>query len=126
VAVGTGGNSIATSTDGTTWIGRGLTTLTTTGLSVAWNGTRFVAGGQGGNTLAYSYDGATWYGVGSTIFTSTVDKIAGNPKLINIVDSKLVLIDNGLHKPDTVQFITEGYYQPGYNNISINVYKSIL
>jgi hypothetical protein len=76
--------------------------------------------------LAYSYDGATWYGVGTTIFTSTVDKIAGNPRVINKVDSKLVLPNDGINIPNTVQFITEGYYQAGYNNISINVTKSIL
>jgi hypothetical protein len=80
IAVGSGGNSIATSTDlGLTWTGRGATSFTTAGYGVAGPATYdvstatiglYVAVGQGGNTIATSTDGINWTGRGSTVITS--------------------------------------------------------
>ena len=57
VAVGNGTNSIAYSTNGINWIGLGSTI--TTGSTIVWSGTIFIAVGSA-NVLLYSYDGITW------------------------------------------------------------------
>jgi hypothetical protein len=75
VAVGSGGNTIATSTDGTNWIGRGSYIFNTAGYGIAWSNeqTMWVAGGEGTNSLAYSYDGVYWSGLGNTIVNPVYD-----------------------------------------------------
>lgn len=60
VAVGTGGNTIATSADGLMWIGGGADIFTSAGLDVYWSNSLWVAVGQGTNTIAYSNDGIYW------------------------------------------------------------------
>ena len=76
IAVGQGGNSIATSIDrGLTWTGRGTNVFTTSGSCVAFGkdgsgNNLLVAVGQGGNTIATSTNGTTWIGRGATVFTS--------------------------------------------------------
>jgi hypothetical protein len=60
VAVGSGTNTIATSTDGLHWIGGGATIFTTAGLDVYWSNSLWVAVGQGTNSIAYSSDGIYW------------------------------------------------------------------
>jgi hypothetical protein len=62
VAVGQGGNTLVSSTNGTTWSASLTTPFTTAGYGVAWNGTQWVAVGFGTNTIAYSADGLTWIG----------------------------------------------------------------
>jgi hypothetical protein len=75
VAVGSGGNTIATSTDGSNWIGRGSYIFNTAGYGIAWSNeqTMWVAGGEGTNSLAYSYDGVYWSGLGNTIVNPVYD-----------------------------------------------------
>ena len=71
VAVGTGSaNSIAYSSNGTSWTGLGKTIFSTGGYSIFWNQTLFVASGQGTNSIAYSYNGTIWTGLGLTIFST--------------------------------------------------------
>ena len=77
IAVGQGGNSIATSIDrGLTWTGRtGITVFTTSGSCVAFGkdgsgNNLLVAVGQGGNTIATSTNGTTWIGRGASVFTT--------------------------------------------------------
>ena len=71
VAVGQGGNTIATSNDGLVWTGIGATTFTTAGNDIECDGTRWIAVGSGGNTVATSSDdGATWSGQTLSYFTS--------------------------------------------------------
>jgi hypothetical protein len=62
VAVGAGGNTIATSTNGMDWIGRGTEIFTTAGRSVEWIQKKdlFVAVGEGTNAVAISKDGVYW------------------------------------------------------------------
>jgi uncharacterized protein YjdB len=69
VAVGQGGNTIATSTNGTTWTGRGATVFTTQGLGVTYANNRWIAVGSGGNSIATSTNGTTWTGLGTSVFT---------------------------------------------------------
>jgi hypothetical protein len=89
VAVGQGDvNNVATSTDGITWIGRGMTPLNEFIFGVAWKENIFVAVGRGsgGQMIISSPDGITWttresnpffadygYGVGAnaTTFVAT-------------------------------------------------------
>jgi len=76
VAVG-GGNSIATSTDGITWTGRGVVFFNY-GRGVAYGQNGSGAGlwvavgysGGAGNTIATSTDGITWTGLGYAVFTT--------------------------------------------------------
>jgi hypothetical protein len=70
VAVGSSANRIATSRNGTTWIGRSVAGLTNVGYSVAYGQDAlgnwlWIAGGNGGNTIATSTNGTTWTGVTS-------------------------------------------------------------
>jgi hypothetical protein len=74
IAGGAGGNSLAYSTNGTTWIGRGSSVFST-----AWGAAYkpdpvndyWVAVGQGTNSIAYSKNGITWTGItGKTIFSN--------------------------------------------------------
>ncbi len=76
IAVGSGGNSIATSIDrGLTWTGCGTSVFTSSGSCVAFGkdgsgNNLLVAVGSGGNTIATSTNGSTWIGLGATVFTS--------------------------------------------------------
>ena len=68
VAVGAGTNSLAWSTNGTSWTGLGSTTFTTSARDIAYNtglNDRWIAAGLGGNSLARSPDGKTWVGLGT-------------------------------------------------------------
>jgi hypothetical protein len=81
VAVGQGGNSIASSDDGINWTGRGSTVFTTSGNGVYSNGSIWVAVGEGGNTIATSTDRITWTGRGVTVFTTRGNKVVYNANL---------------------------------------------
>ena len=74
VAVGDGTNTIATSTDGNTWTGRGNTVFTIAGDKVAYGNNLWVAvaySGGPGNSIATSTDGITWTGRGNSIFSTS-------------------------------------------------------
>jgi hypothetical protein len=78
-AAGQGGNSLAYSTDGIAWTGRGTSIISDYGLGVAYSAfqNRWVAAGNGtGNTLAYSTDGIAWTGLGNSIFSAQGQGIA--------------------------------------------------
>jgi collagen type VII alpha len=63
VGVGSGTNSIASSSDqGLTWTGFG-TSLLTIGYAVAYNGRRWVVGGSGTHGIAWSDQAVTWTGL---------------------------------------------------------------
>jgi hypothetical protein len=83
VAVGEGGNTIASSADlGITWTGQGSALFSTRGNEVAWNDKRWIATGTGTNKIIYSNDGAQWWPtIGSdTLFTEGFG-IGSNPKV---------------------------------------------
>jgi hypothetical protein len=82
VGVGRVTNSIAYSSDGTTWTGLGTSVFGSYGYDIAWNGTLWVAVGRGTNTLAYSSNGTTWTGItGTSIFSKYGSSIAWNGTL---------------------------------------------
>ena len=61
VAISTGNNVTAISTNGTTWSAGGNLPSSTTWTSITYGNGRFVAVASGGRTAAYSYDlGVTW------------------------------------------------------------------
>jgi hypothetical protein len=62
VAAGSGGNTLATSSDGNIWTGRGSYALTTQSNAVDWSDKLglFVAVGSGTNSIATSPDGIHW------------------------------------------------------------------
>ena len=71
VAVGSGGNTIATSSDALVWTGRGKNVFIHYANKVAYANNLWVAVGYGGNAIATSTDGITWTGRGGTaIFNS--------------------------------------------------------
>jgi hypothetical protein len=73
IAVGSGTNTLAYSTNGISWTANNIFSIS--GNGVAWNGSIFVAVGQGTHTIATSTDGTTWTGRGSTIFTTQGNSI---------------------------------------------------
>jgi hypothetical protein len=85
VAVGSGGNTIATSTNGTVWTGLGASSpITQAGRCIAYGkdgsgNNVWVAVGQGGNTIAYSTNGTTWSGFANTIFSTSGYKVLYDP-----------------------------------------------
>jgi hypothetical protein len=87
VAAGDGGDSLAYSSDGISWIASssGSNIFANGAYAVAWNGALWVAGGAvaAGNALAYSYDGDNWIASanGSAIITGTVYGVAWNGAL---------------------------------------------
>ena len=71
VSVGSGtANTLAYSTNGTTWTGLGKTIFTDYGMGVAYGNNMWIAVGSGTNTIAYSTNGTTWTGLGLSIFGS--------------------------------------------------------
>jgi hypothetical protein len=52
--------------------------LFTSGNSIAWNGSRWVAVGSGGNTILYSTDGITWLAAASSCFTTAGNGVTWN------------------------------------------------
>ena len=84
-------NSLAYSTDGTTWVGLNKNTFTQQTYSVAYGKNNlgvvlWIAGGYGtgGNSMAYSTNGITWVGLNKNTFSSYCYCVAyGNDNLGN-------------------------------------------
>jgi hypothetical protein len=131
MAVGSGGNTLASSTDGKIWTGLGTTTFTSSGNGIAWNGTRWLAGGSGGNTLAYaSYEVGNWVWYTTNKTPLPIFNVSGNA--IEQYQNQ------GYHKHDynadylhlttansaqtnSLQLATDKYYQAGNSSISVNI-----
>jgi hypothetical protein len=109
VAVGEGTNTIAYSTNGTSWAGSGLV-FNTAGYCLAWDGYKWLAGGDGGTySIFASEDGITWVGVENTkavLFTSYVHGIAWN-------GSMWVAVGSSTYPTPLVPFIL-AYSYDGY------------
>jgi hypothetical protein len=95
VAVGEGGNTIASSTDlGITWTGQGSAIFSTRGNEVAWNDRRWVAAGAGTNTLVYSNDGSTWWPViNNNVFTEGLG-LGTNSKIGSVPIRSAITLNN--------------------------------
>lgn len=94
VAVGEGGNTIATSADlGVTWTGQGTTVFSSRGNEVAWNDKRWIAAGMGGNTLVYSNNGTTWWPCVLPLFTEGLG-VGSNPKVSPTLVRSAITLNN--------------------------------
>jgi len=91
LAVGEGTNTIATSVDGTTWIGQPASTqnFTVAGHKAMWDGTKWILAGQGTNTLLYGTGGPTWSVATNPLTT------AAYGLLYDSVASKYFAVGNG-------------------------------
>jgi hypothetical protein len=100
VAVGEGTNSIAYSSNGTTWTGLGTACFGNYGgMGVAWNGIRWVAVGSGTDSIAYSSNGTTWTGLGKDIFGSYGKGVAWNGTLwvaVGLGSNTIAYSSNGI------------------------------
>jgi hypothetical protein len=106
VAGGSGtGQTIATSTTGISWTGRGNTVFTTTCNGVCWNEKRWISAGSGGNIAAYSYDGITWYSAlnTNTMLSQGWGVSANNRMGVSVTNGSLYLKQNDkiiINSPD--------------------------
>jgi hypothetical protein len=123
VAGGLGGNTLAYSYNGTTWVGIGTTAFPNGCTSICWNGTRFV--GAGGNYTGYSKDGITWYSSQSSTITS-LNCVVSNPGIGAFVPPSAMVLNNngitgnGISASQTLEFVSsDPYYQQGFDNVAI-------
>jgi hypothetical protein len=108
VAIGSGTNTMAYSSDGIQWTGLG-SSIFVQGRGLSYNGRIWVAGGDGTNptnTLGYSYDGINWMGLGKTVFNTGIYDFAWNGKL-------WVAAGNGTH---TIAYSYDGINWIGRGN----------
>jgi hypothetical protein len=80
-------NTIATSTDGINWTGRGNQIFSQQTTQIAWNTKRWVATGQGVNTVAYSYDPSAnqWYPAQDTTNMFSIGQSVGVNSKIGVI-----------------------------------------
>jgi hypothetical protein len=94
-----GGESIGYSTDGITWVGTNADLIFAGNvMSIATNGSIFVAASRGSNKLAYSYDGQNWSNSsnGNSIF-SDIDGLTAGVENVCWNGSKFVAGGYGLN-----------------------------
>lgn len=118
VALGSGTNSIAYSSDGIQWKGLG-NTIFSSGFAIAYSGSRWVAGGQGTHTLAYSDDGVNWIGLGSTILTGGCFEIAYNGTI-------WVAVGTGTGTTNTIAYSYDGKTWSPYSNTLFTIANSVV
>jgi hypothetical protein len=130
VAGGLGGNTLAYSYNGTTWVGLGTTAFPNGCTSICWNGTRFV--GAGGNYTGYSKDGITWYSSQSSTITS-LNCVVSNPGIGAFVPPSAMVLNNngitgnGISASQTLEFVSsDPYYQSGFDNVAITLNTTYL
>ena len=120
VAVGQGTNSIAYSSDGSTWTG--VTNIfSTTGNNVSWNGSLWVAVGYGTNTLAHSSDGKTWTGRGKTIFSNSGYGVAWNKGIGDISMNTIHLNEYGPVLSNKLDIVNDKYFNQGFQQLSLTI-----
>ena len=129
IVCGGGGNTAAYSTNGINWTGCGAFGYDMR--SVIWDGKNFIATGYNfGSSIFYSSDGINWSNRNistSTYFNVAAGCIACTYPLQNglpPLNQKLYLTNNNYGSSTTLQFSTDSYYQPGYNDINISVTSS--
>ena len=124
VAGGLGGNTLAYSFNGTSWVGLGTTAFPNGCSSICWNGTRFI--GAGGNYVGYSKDGITWYSSRSII--TSLNYVVSNPGIGAYVAPSAMVLNksgisgNGMAASQTLEFVSsDPYFQQGFDNVSIQL-----
>ena len=132
VAVGIGGNQIATSTDGITWTDVSQNVFTGgIGRGVAWNGSLWVAVGQGTSQIATSPDGITWTSVNQPVFIGGLGVAsnfsnAGYYGKVDISGNSMLLDDTKTNSSQTLEFVSDSYYNKGYENLYVTVKNKYL
>jgi hypothetical protein len=122
VAVGSGTNSIAYSYDGITWNGIGVSILST-GNKVSWTGKKWIATGTGTFKMAISGDGIHWSGVptSSNLFT-TAYGIGSNSRIgATVGDSQMILTNKNTPNTQTVDMVSNSYYDSAYTNFTSTI-----
>jgi len=115
-AVPGSGHTIAHSTNGINWTGLGSSIFSTTGKSIYWNGSRFVAVGEGTNTLAHSTNGINWTGLGDATFSTSGNGVAFNnlrPHTIDIPPNVYIATGQGTN---TLAYSVDGINWSGLGN----------
>ena len=135
VVVGIGSTgSIGYSVDGINWnFIPGSNLIFGTGNKVAWTGKKWIATGIPGDatqySMAYSYNGIKWYGIESfknttspsPVFTSG-SAISSNSKIgAIVVDSQLTLSKGNLPNTQTLDLVSDTYYDPAYTNFTSRI-----
>jgi hypothetical protein len=135
VAVGTGNNAISNSYDGFTWNNVNVSSsIFTTGYAVSWTGKKWIAVGSYGSSttsysMVYSYDGFNWYPVNNFTPTSsqipiltTGYAIASNSGIgAVVVPSQLTLSNYNIPSTQTLDIVSNSYYNSGYNNFTATI-----
>jgi len=90
---------------------------------IAWNGTVWIAVGSGLNPINYSYDGIIWYDSlnGSNLFTSCNSVSAISNIYQFPLDKQLILKKN-----QTLDIISDDYYNTGFSNASFSITSTTL
>jgi hypothetical protein len=125
VIVGSGTNTIMRSDDnGVNWSAAPApSVITSIVYSVVWNGRAFIAAGDGTNRLAYSGNGINWSPVpnSTNIFTTNCYGVAANSRIgATVVDSQIIIDQNGFGQSDSLDVVSDSFYNTGYDNFSVN------
>lgn len=133
IAVGYGSNTIAWSNDGIVWRGLGLSVFSYQATTIEWNGIYWIASGTDLvsnndnhflHSIAYSTNGIDWNKITNN-FSIVCNHISWNKCkegiYINHPSNKLYLSNNN----NTIQLITDNYYQYGCKTISININSNL-
>ena len=128
VAVGTGTtNTVATSTNGITWTGRGLI-VPTAGGGICWNGVRWIltSNTSSATPIYYSQNGINWFSTAYSITGSI--HVSSNPGVGAFAPPSALVLDNygingnGYTASQTLDLVSSNpYYQNGWDNVSITV-----
>jgi hypothetical protein len=101
------------------------------GTGVCWNGVRFIATGVEfgiGIRIKYSTDGINWYDAedGNTLQNVAWHVKSNSYNGANVYDSQIVLNNNGFRLSNSLDVVSEKYYNNGYTNFSISVQSKLL
>lgn len=109
---GEGTNTLATSTDGITWIGLGQTIFSNKCLKVNYNGIRWIASGEGTNTLAYSTNGTNWTGNDKSVFSTIAHSVVSNNPFggFNLPSQLFIDEDIGINRTYKLEFVSNSTY----------------
>lgn len=133
IAVGNFGGTISRSNDGITWtsgvIGIGdnfgsvASNFNITPIPYIQHPTIAVGSGSV-HTIAYSSDGISWRGLGTSIFSKGYS-VAGNPTVgATVVDSQLVLGQNNFGLSNSLDIVSDNFYDPAYTKCTIRIKNS--
>jgi hypothetical protein len=87
-------------------------------LSVAWNGTMWIAS-AGNNSILYSYNGINWMeGASPLTYINGIACKLG----VHTIDSSAIILDNA--NSNSLDVVSDKYYNTGFSNFSVNIKSS--